>query len=86
MTKYVKELFPRFRDVLLQILFPFPIYKKAEDGVTPVVDENGDPVIDWNATYVARTLSIITVAYGTYMIFGIRISEIVAYIENLLGY
>ena len=86
MTKYTKELLPRLRDVLLQIFFPFPIYKKGEDGVTPVLDDKGEPVIDWNATYVARGLSIITAAYGTYMIFGLRISEIIAYIEKLLGY
>ena len=86
MSKYVKELFPRLRDVMLQIFFPFPIYKKGEDGITPVLDENGEPIVDWNATYIARALSIITAAYGTYAVFGIRVSEIIAYIEKLLGY
>jgi hypothetical protein len=86
MDKYIKELFPRLRDVMLQTLFPFPIYVKGEDGVTPVLDENGQPIVDWKATYIARTLSIITAAYGTYAVFGLRVSEIVAYIEKLLGY
>lgn len=73
------------RDVILQWAFPFPIFKKAADGVTPLVDENGKKVVDWVATVSARALSLAVVLWGTVEVLGLSVAEWAQRIAGALG-
>lgn len=85
MNAIMQRLWTFVRDVLLQWVFPFPIYRKQPDGITPVTDADGKPVIDWFATVSARVLSLVAVMWGTVEVLGIPLSEWVARIGAALG-
>src|SRR5690606_34055000 len=85
MNAILNRIWTFVRDVILQWAFPFPIYKKSEDGVTPVIGDDGKPVIDWVATVSARVLSIIAVFWGTVEVLGLPIAEWVRRISAALG-
>lgn len=87
--KVMNALFTRIwafiRDVILQWAFPFPIFKKAADGITPITDADGKKVVDWVATASARVLSLVAVFWGTVEVLGLPIAEWVARIAGALG-
>jgi len=87
--KVMNALFTRIwafiRDVLLQWAFPFPIFKKSADGITPITDDEGKKVIDWVATASARVLSLVAVFWGTVEVLGLPIAEWVQRIAGALG-
>jgi hypothetical protein len=85
MNAILNRIWAFVRDVILQWAFPFPIYKKGEDGVTPIRDENGKKVIDWVATVSARVLSLVAVVWGTVEVLGIPVAEWVNRIIAALG-
>jgi hypothetical protein len=88
--KVMSTIFTRIwafiRDVILQWAFPFPIYKKGADGVTPVVDpDTGKYVIDWIATVSTRVLSLVVVLWGTVEFLGISVAEWIERIRAAVG-
>jgi hypothetical protein len=88
--KVMSAIFTRIwafiRDVILQWAFPFPIYKKGADGVTPVVDpDTGKYVIDWLATVSTRVLSLVVVLWGTVEFLGISVAEWIDRIRAAVG-
>lgn len=86
MEAIMKRVWTFIRDVLLQWIFPFPIYKKQEDGKTPIIDPvTKKPVIDWFATVSARGLSLIVVAWGTVEVLGMSVGEWAQRIAAALG-
>lgn len=85
MNAILNRIWTFVRDVILQWVFPFPIYKKGADGITPITDDDGKPVIDWFATVTARVLSLVAVMWGTVEVLGIPLSEWAARIGAALG-
>jgi hypothetical protein len=85
MNAILTRIWAFVRDVLLQWAFPFPIFKKGTDGITPIVDENGKKVVDWVATVSARALSLVVVFWGTVEVLGLPLAEWVARIAGALG-
>lgn len=85
MNAILTRIWVFIRDVILQWAFPFPIYKKGEDGVTPIRDENGKPVVDWFATVTARVMSFVAVAWGTVEVLGLPLAEWIARVATALG-
>lgn len=76
---FLDMIFP----VFIQWVFPYPIYKK-ENGVN-IKDENGKFVVNWPLTVLARVLSVLTVLYGSYTVFGQTVAEWVALISRTFG-
>lgn len=85
MNAILTRIWAFVRDVILQWAFPFPIFKKGEDGVTPIRDSDGKKVIDWVATLSARALSLVVVIWGTVEVLGQPVSEWAKRIAEALG-
>jgi hypothetical protein len=85
MNAILTRIWAFVRDVILQWAFPFPIFKKGADGVTPIVDDNGKKVVDWVAKISARALSLVVVFWGTVEVLGLPIAEWVKRIVGALG-
>jgi hypothetical protein len=85
MNAILTRIWAFVRDVILQWAFPFPIYRKGEDGVTPIRDDKGKHVIDWVATVSARVLSLVAVVWGTVEVLGIPLAEWIARLAGALG-
>jgi hypothetical protein len=81
--KLLKSLAGKVLPMLLQWVFPYPVYKR--EGGNIVKDRKGKPVTDWPMTILARVLSLITVLYGTVEILGIPLSEWIARVSGALG-
>ena len=81
--KLLKSLAYKIMPMLLQWVFPYPVYKREDGNV--VKDRKGKPVTDWPMTILARVLSLITVLYGTVEILGLPLSEWIARVSGALG-
>jgi hypothetical protein len=81
--KLLKSLAGKILPMLLQWIFPYPVYKR-EDGEI-VKDRKGKPVVDWPLTVVARGLSLVTVLYGTVEVLGVPLAEWIQRISGALG-
>ena len=81
--KLLKSLAGKIIPMLLQWVFPYPVYKRENGDV--VKDRKGKPVTDWPMTVLARVLSLITVLYGTVEILGLPLSEWIARVSGALG-
>lgn len=96
LKKILGNLWEDLRDVFLQWIYPFAIFKKQNGVPIPVLDENGNPVVDlngnpvfvinWVATIVARVLSVVTVTWGTIEVLGIPIAEWVTRVAETFGF
>jgi hypothetical protein len=96
LIKILGSLWEDLRDVFLQWIYPFAIFKKMNGVPIPIFDKEGNPVVDingnpvfainWVATVVARVLSFVTVAWGTVELLGIPVSEWVVRITQTLGF
>jgi hypothetical protein len=81
--RLLKSLAGKIIPMLLQWVFPYPVYKRENGDV--VKDRKGKPVTDWPMTVLARVLSLITVLYGTVEILGLPLSEWIARVSGALG-
>ena len=81
--KLLKSLAGKILPMLLQWIFPYPVYKREDGNI--VKDRKGKPVTDWPMTVLARVLSLITVLYGTVEILGLPLSEWIARVSGALG-
>ncbi len=81
--KLFKSLAGKILPMLLQWIFPYPVYKREDGNI--VKDRKGKPVTDWPMTVLARVLSLITVLYGTVEILGLPLSEWIARVSRALG-
>ena len=81
--KLLKSLASKILPMLLQWIFPYPVYKREDGNI--VKDRKGKPVTDWPMTVLARVLSLITVLYGTVEILGLPLSEWIARVSGALG-
>jgi hypothetical protein len=73
------------RDVFLQWVYPFAIYKKDEFN-KPIIDKKtGKFEINWLATVTARSLSLIVATWGTMELLGMSVAEWVARISAAIG-
>lgn len=81
--KIVKFFIDLIWPVFIQWIFPYPIYKK-ENGVN-LKDEKGKFIVNWPLTVLARILSVITVLYGSYTVFGQTVAEWVAVLSRTFG-
>jgi hypothetical protein len=81
--KLLKSLAGKVLPMLLQWIFPYPVYKREDGNI--VKDRKGKPVTDWPMTVLARVLSLITVLYGTVEILGLPLSEWIARVSGALG-
>ena len=73
------------RDVFLQWVYPFAIYKKDEFN-KPIIDpKTGKFEINWLATVTARSLSLIVATWGTMELLGMSVAEWVARISAAIG-
>lgn len=81
--KLLKSLAGKILPMLLQWVFPYPVYKREDGNI--VKDRKGKPVTDWPMTVLARVLSLITVLYGTVEILGLPLSEWIARVSGALG-
>lgn len=96
LQKILVSLWEDLRDVFLQWIYPFAIFKKINGVPVPVFNENGDPLLDangnpvfainWVATVVARVLSVVTVTWGTIEVLGIPIAEWVTRVAQTFGF
>lgn len=85
MDAILTKVWQFIRDVFLQWVYPFAIYKKDEFN-KPIID----PVtkkfkINWVATVTARALSLIVATWGTMELLGMSVAEWVARISAAMG-
>lgn len=81
--KLLKGLLGKIIPMLLQWIFPYPVYKREDGKVAK--DRRGKPVVDWPMTVLARALSLATVLYGTVEVLGLPLSEWIERISGALG-
>jgi hypothetical protein len=85
MEMLLKKVWQFIRDVFLQWVYPFAIYKKDEFN-KPIIDQKtGKFEINWWATVTARALSLIVATWGTMEFLGLSVAEWVARISVALG-
>ena len=85
MEALLKKLWQFLRDVLLQWIYPFAIYKKDEFDKPIINHKTGKFEINWFATVVARVLSLVAATWGTLEFLGMSITEWVARVSQALG-
>jgi hypothetical protein len=73
------------RDVFLQWVYPFAIYKKDEFNKPIINHKTGKFEINWVATVTARGLSLIVATWGTMELLGMSVAEWVARISAAIG-
>ncbi len=81
--KLFNGLMGKLIPVLLQWIFPYPVYQRKDGEI--VKDRKGKPVVDWPLTVVARGLSLVTVLYGTVEVLGLPLEEWIQRISGALG-
>jgi len=85
MDAMLKKVWQFLRDVLLQWIYPFAIYKKDAND-KPIIDPTtGKFEINWLATVLARALSLIVATWGTLEFLGMSVTEWVARVSQALG-
>jgi hypothetical protein len=85
MDTLLKKIWQFLRDVLLQWIYPFAIYKKDAND-KPIIDATtGKFEINWMATVIARVLSLVAATWGTLEFLGMSITEWVARVSQALG-
>jgi hypothetical protein len=85
MEAILTKVWQFIRDVFLQWVYPFAIYKKDEFN-KPIIDKKtGKFEINWVATVTARALSLIVATWGTMELLGMSVAEWVARISAALG-
>lgn len=85
MEVVLKKIWQFLRDVLLQWIYPFAIYKKDENDRPIVNPATGKFEINWLATFLARALSLIVATWGTLEFLGMSVAEWVARITQAFG-
>jgi hypothetical protein len=85
MEVILKKIWQFLRDVLLQWIYPFAIYKKDANDRPIVNPTTGKFEINWSATIIARALSLIVATWGTVEVLGFSIAEVAARISAALG-
>jgi hypothetical protein len=85
MEVILKKIWQFLRDVLLQWIYPFAIYKKDANDRPIVNSATGKFEINWSATIIARALSLIVATWGTVEVLGFSIAEVAARISAALG-
>jgi hypothetical protein len=85
MDTLLKKIWQFLRDVLLQWIYPFAIYKKDAND-KPIIDATtGKFQVNWMATVIARVLSLVAATWGTLEFLGMSITEWVARVSQALG-
>jgi hypothetical protein len=85
MEVILKKIWQFLRDVLLQWIYPFAIYKKDTNDRPIVNHTTGKFEINWSATIIARALSLIVATWGTVEVLGFSVAEVAARISAALG-
>jgi len=85
MEAVLKKIWQFLRDVLLQWIYPFAIYKKDENNKPIVNPVTGKFEINWLATATARALSLVVATWGTVEFLGFSVADIAARISQALG-
>lgn len=85
MEAVLKKIWQFLRDVLLQWIYPFAIYKKDENDRPIVNPATGKFEINWSATILARALSLIVATWGTVEFLGFSVAELAARVSQALG-
>lgn len=85
MEVLLKKVWQFLRDVLLQWIYPFAIYKKDEFDKPIINHKTGKFEINWFATVVARVLSLVAATWGTLEFLGMSVTEWVARVSQALG-
>jgi len=85
MNVILQKIWQFLRDVFLQWVYPFAIYKKDEFDKPIVNHKTGKFEVNWLATIVARALSFIVATWGTMELLGMSVAEWVARISQAFG-
>jgi hypothetical protein len=85
MDTLLKKIWQFLRDVLLQWIYPFAIYKKDANDKPIINAQTGKFEINWMATVIARVLSLVAATWGTLEFLGMSVTEWVARVSQALG-